>query len=173
VDGCSPAIRCRILIPDVQGGAMADKSELKQQILFTDLTDAELGMISQKIVTKSYTRGQTIFQEGEQTGGIYLVKKGKVEISKKTPDGWKQTLAVLAENHIFGELSVIEDKKTHGADATAIDATDVYLIATDKFKSLEQSDPATMYKIMRTIARLASKNVHTMNEKLMKLLISY
>lgn len=152
---------------------MADKSELKQQILFTDLTDTELGMIAQKIVVENYAKGQSIFREGEQTGGIYLVKKGKIEISKKTPDGWKQTLAILAENQIFGELSVIEDKKTHGADATAIEATEVYLFTTDKFKAFEKSDPATMYKIMRTIARLASKNVHSMNEKLMKLLISY
>ena len=30
-----------------------------------------------------------------------------------------------------------------------------------------------MYKIMKTIARIASRNVHAMNEKLMKLLISY
>ncbi len=152
---------------------MADKSELKQQILFTDLTDIELGMIAQKIEVVNYSKGQSIFREGEQTGGIYLVKKGKVEISKKTPDGWKQTLAILAENQIFGELSVIEDKKAHGADATAIEATDVYLFTTEKFKAFEKSDPATMYKIMRTIARLASKNVHSMNEKLMKLLISY
>lgn len=152
---------------------MADKSELKQQILFTDLTDSELGMIAQKIVIENYAKGQSIFREGDQTGGIYLVKKGKIEISKKTPDGWKQTLAILAENQIFGELSVIEDKKTHGADATALDTTDVYLFTAEKFKAFEKSDPATMYKIMRTIARLASKNVHSMNEKLMKLLISY
>ena len=152
---------------------MADKSELKQQILFADLTDTELGTIAQKIAIENYSKGQSIFREGEQTGGIYLVKKGRVEISKKTPDGWKQTLAVLIENQIFGELSVIEDKKTHGADAMAIETTDVYLFTTDKFKALEKSDPATMYKIMRTIARLASKNVHSMNEKLMKLLISY
>ena len=152
---------------------MADKSELKQQILFADLTDTELGTIAQKIAIENYSKGQSIFREGEQTGGIYLVKKGRVEISKKTPDGWKQTLAVLIENQIFGELSVIEDKKTHGADAMAIETTDVYLFTTDKFKALEKSDPATMYKIMRTIARLASKNVHSMNDKLVKLLISY
>ena len=29
---------------------MADKSELKKQILFSDLTDAELGMMAHKIV---------------------------------------------------------------------------------------------------------------------------
>ncbi|HEX9022055.1 MAG TPA: cyclic nucleotide-binding domain-containing protein, partial [Nitrospirota bacterium] len=97
----------------------------------------------------------------------------KVEISKNTPDGWKQTLAILTENHIFGELSVIADNKTHGADATAIETTDVYCLKTDDVKAFEKSDTTMMYKIMKTIARIASRNVHVMNEKLMKLLISY
>jgi CRP-like cAMP-binding protein len=152
---------------------MADKSELRKQMLFSDLSDAELGMIGQKIVTEHYTKGKSIFKEGEPTKGIYLVKSGKVEISKNTPDGWKQPLALLVENHIFGELSVIEDKKTHGADATALEATELYRLKADDFKALEKSDATLMYKIMKTIARIASRNVHAMNEKLMKLLISY
>jgi len=152
---------------------MPNKTELKKQILFSDLTDAELGLMAQKIAVENYPKGKQIFKEGEPTKGIYLVKSGKVEISMATPDGWKQTLAVLTDNHIFGELSVIEDKKTHGADATAIDNTEVYRFKTEDFKALEQSDAIMMYKIMKTIARIASKNVHSMNEKLMKLLISY
>jgi len=152
---------------------MADKSELRKQILFSDLTDGELGMIAQKIVVENFRKGQSIFKEGEPTKGIYLVSSGKVEISKNTPDGWKQTLAILVENHIFGELSVIEDKPTHGADATAIENAEVYRLKTEDYKALEKSDAVMMYKIMKTIARIASKNVHSMNEKLMKLLISY
>ncbi|MGE5172763.1 MAG: Crp/Fnr family transcriptional regulator [Betaproteobacteria bacterium] len=152
---------------------MADKTELKKQILFSDLSDAELGIIAQKIAVETYAKGKSIFKEGEPTKGIYLVKSGRVEISKNTPDGWKQTLALLTENHIFGELAVIEDKQTHGADATAIEATEVYRIKTEDFKTYEKSDTIMMYKIMKTIARIASRNVHAMNEKLMKLLISY
>ena len=152
---------------------MPDKAELKKQILFSDLTDAELGVIAKKIAVERFSKGKPIFRAGEKTKGIFLVKTGKVEISMMTADGWKQTLAVLLENHIFGELSVIEDKMTHGADATAIDDTEVYRFKTEDFKALEQSDTNMMYKIMKTIARIASKNVHSMNEKLMKLLISY
>ena len=152
---------------------MADTSEIRKQMLFSELTDTELGMIAKKIVTENYAKGKPIFREGEATKGIYLVKSGRVEISKNTPDGWKQTLAVLTENHIFGELAVIENKSTHGADATALDSTDVYRITAADFKAWESSDPGMMYKIMKTIARIASKNVHSMNEKLMKLLISY
>ncbi|HAS54008.1 MAG: hypothetical protein A2X56_02115 [Nitrospirae bacterium GWC2_57_13] len=152
---------------------MIDKAELKKQMLFSDLTDAELGLIAQKVTVENYAKGKSIFKEGEPTKGIYLVKQGKVEISKNTPDGWKQTLAVLSENHLFGELSVIENKATHGADATAIDDTEAYRFKTEDFKAFEQSDANMMYKIMKTIARIASRNVHSMNEKLMKLLISY
>lgn len=152
---------------------MAEKSELKKQILFSELSDAELGMIAPRIALESYAKGKTIFKEGEPTKGIYLVKSGKVEISKNTADGWKQPLAILTEKHIFGELAVIEDKKTHGADATAIEPTEVFRLKTDDFKALEKSDANMMYKIMKTIARIASRNVHAMNEKLMKLLISY
>ncbi len=152
---------------------MIDKSDLKRQILFSDLTDAEIDIIANKIAVEQYQKGKPIFREGEATKGIYLVKSGRVEISKITADGWKQTLAVLTENHIFGELSVIEDKKVHGADATAIEPTEVYRITAEDFKALEKTDTNMMYKIMKTIARVASKNVHSMNEKLLKLLVSY
>ena len=42
---------------------MADKSELRRQILFSDLSDAELGMIAQKISVESFTKGKSIFKE--------------------------------------------------------------------------------------------------------------
>ncbi len=152
---------------------MADTAELRKQILFSELTDNELGKIAQKIVVEKFAKGTPIFKTGEPTKGLFLVKTGKVEISMMTADGWKQTLAVLTENHLFGELSVIEDNPTHGADAVAIDDAEIYYLTTEDFKAFERSDTAMMYKIMKTIARIASKNVHTMNEKLMKLLISY
>ncbi|HWR72016.1 MAG TPA: cyclic nucleotide-binding domain-containing protein, partial [Nitrospirota bacterium] len=107
---------------------MVNKAELKKQMLFSELTDEELDMIAKKIADEQYSKGKPIFRAGEATKGIYLVKSGKVEISLLTADGWKQPLAVLSENQIFGELSVIEDKKTHGANATAIEDTAVFRI---------------------------------------------
>ncbi len=152
---------------------MVTAPDIKTQKLLSELDDAELAIVAKKISVEPYPKGAVIFREGEPTKGICLVNKGKVEISKTTADGWKQTLAVFTELQFFGELSVIEDRKHHSTNATAIDATELYRITTEDFKQFEQSDPLMMYKIMRTIARMASRNVHTMNEKLMKALISY
>ena len=152
---------------------MVPASDIKTQKLLGELDDAELSVVAKKISVEPYPKGAVIFREGEPTRGICLVNKGKVEISKTTADGWKQTLAVLTELQFFGELSLIEGKKHHSTNATALEATELYRIMTEDFKQFEQSEPLMMYKIMRTIARMASRNVHTMNEKLMKALISY
>ncbi|HTG00936.1 MAG TPA: cyclic nucleotide-binding domain-containing protein [Nitrospirota bacterium] len=152
---------------------MSNKSELRLQTLFSELNDAELDVIAGKIVSRDYAKGATIFREGDPTKGLYLIRKGKVEISKMTSDGWRQTLAVLPQNHFFGELSVVEGRQIHSADATAIDDTFCFEYSKDDLLKLETSDPALMYKIMRAIARTASRNVHKMNEKLLKALISY
>lgn len=152
---------------------MVDIADIKKQILFSDLNDAELALISKKMTVEDYPKGKFIFREGEPASCIYLVHKGKVEVSKTTTDGWKQRLAVLGENHFFGELSVVEHKKMHGADTVALDDCEVYEVTADDLRSLEQTDPGIAYKIMRTIARVSSKNLHSMNEKLLKLLISY
>jgi len=152
---------------------MISTIDLRKQKLLGDLNDSELDLIAKRMSVETHAKGAKIFGEGEPTKGICLVHKGKVEISKTTPDGWKQTLAVISTGQFFGELSVIEDRKAHSTNAHAIDATELYRITTDDFKELEKSQPAMMYKMMKTIARMAGRNVHSMNEKLMKALISY
>jgi len=152
---------------------MVDINDLKGQILLEGLDEESLRKLAGMIDSKTYSRGETIFREGDSTEGIYMVKKGSVEINKETPDGWKQKLARLTENHFFGELSVIENKESHGANAEALEDTELLVIHKDKFSEMEQSDPALMARLMKTIARVASRNVHIMNDRLVKLLISY
>lgn len=152
---------------------MISAKDLRKQRLFSEFDDAELDRIALKLGVETYAKGAPVFVEGAPTRGICLVNSGRVEISKITPDGWKQTLAVLGEGQFFGELSLIEGKRNHSTNATAIDATELYRIKSDDFEALERAEQALMYKIMKTVARMASRNVHTMNDRLMKALISY
>jgi CRP/FNR family transcriptional regulator, cyclic AMP receptor protein len=152
---------------------MITTADLKQQKLLADLDDGERELIARRLTRETYAKGARIFGEGERTQGIFLVKAGKVEISKTTPDGWKQTLAVVAAPCFFGELSVIEDRETRATSAVALDNAELYRLRTEDFRELERIESLMMYKIMKTIARTASRNVHMMNEKLMKALISY
>lgn len=152
---------------------MAKINELKSQRLLEGLDSKNLEKVGKLVDAIEVQKGDTVFKEGDPTRGIYMVKKGTVEINKVTPDGWKQKLIEINENHFFGELSVIENKESHGANAEAVDDTELFVINKEKFEEMEKSDPSLMAKLMKTIARVASRNVHTMNNKLIKLLISY
>ncbi|MEK7742232.1 MAG: cyclic nucleotide-binding domain-containing protein, partial [Nitrospirota bacterium] len=84
---------------------MVNISELKKQILFEDISNSELEKLAKVIKEVSLKKGEFLFKEGEDTKGIYMIRSGKIEINKVTPDGWKQTLAVLSTGNFFGELS--------------------------------------------------------------------
>ncbi|GAB4411513.1 MAG: hypothetical protein OHK0032_07430 [Thermodesulfovibrionales bacterium] len=145
---------------------------LKGQVLLEDLDEKELQKIGSIIKELTFKNGEYLFREREDTKGIYLIQSGKVEISKTTPDGWKQTLAVLSPGHFFGELSIIE-KRRHDASAIAIENAEVLLIRKEDFEKMENEDLLLASRIMKKLILVLSKNLRRMNERFLNALISY
>jgi CRP-like cAMP-binding protein len=145
---------------------------LKEQILLEDLDDAELGKLGGIVKEMPFRKGEYLFREKEETRGIFLVHSGKVEISKITPDGWKQTLAVLAKGSFFGELSIIEHR-LHEANAVALEDTVLLFITKEDFGKIEKEDLLLAAKIMKRLILVLSRNLRQMNEKFLSALISY
>lgn len=151
---------------------MVGPEELKKQILLEDLDNSELENIGKIIKELPFKKGEYIFKEKEDTRGIFLIHSGKVEISKVTPDRWKQTLAVLSKGNFFGELSIIEHR-LHEANAVALEDTMVFLIKKDDFERMENEDLLLASRIMKRLILVLSKNLRQMNEKFLNALISY
>ncbi|MDA8238878.1 MAG: cyclic nucleotide-binding domain-containing protein [Nitrospiraceae bacterium] len=145
---------------------------LKQQVLLEDLNTQELTRMSKAIRRLHMKKGEAIFKEKEDTKGLYLIHSGKVEISKVTTDGWKQTLAAFTKGHFFGELSILEKRK-HEASAFAVEDTEILLLGKEDFEKMEKDDPALAFKIMKKIALVMCKNLRRMNDKFLNALISY
>ncbi len=151
---------------------MIKTSLLKQQILFEELDDKELKKIAGIVKKISFKKGEYLFKEKEDTKGLYFIHSGKVEISKITPDGWKQTLAALGSRHFLGELSIIE-KRRHEATSVALENTEMFFITKKDFETMEKEDTVLASKIIKKIALVMCKNLRRMNEKFLSSLISY
>ncbi|MDP2277013.1 MAG: cyclic nucleotide-binding domain-containing protein [Nitrospirota bacterium] len=151
---------------------MVNISELKKQILFEDISNSELEKLAKVIKEVSLKKGEFLFNEGEDTKGIYMVRSGKIEINKVTPDGWKQTLAVLTTGSFFGELSIIEKRK-HEANAVAIENTELLKLPKEEFEKLEKEDVVLASQILKKLVLVMSKNLRRMNEKFLNALINY
>jgi len=151
---------------------MISKSELKKQVLFEDISDSELEKLSNIMKELSLKKDEFLFKEGDDTKGIYMIRSGKIEITKVTTDGWKQTIAVLSTGNFFGELSIIEKRK-HEANAVAIENTELLKLPKEEFEKLENEDLELAAKIMKKLILVLSKNLRRMNEKFLKALINY
>jgi len=147
-------------------------SELKKQILFKNIGDADLEKLSKSLVKKSFKKGDFLFKEGEDTTGIYMICSGKVEINKVTPDGWNQMLAILAAGNFFGELSILENRR-HEANAVAIEDTELLKLPKEEFEKLERENSILATLILKTLALVMCKNLRRMNEKFLNALINY
>ncbi|MBF0474059.1 MAG: cyclic nucleotide-binding domain-containing protein [Nitrospirae bacterium] len=176
---------------------MSIVEDLSRQILLENLNPEEIKVIASAVEAIKFSTNDPIFTEGQHTKGVYLINYGEVEISRKlpidlktkmlitlrnvqhccdirkTPYGWKQVFAKLIEGFFFGELAIVENLEKHTIDAIALEDTEVYLIRTNKFNEMCDANPHLLIKIMKTIAKTASKNVRNLDRQLLKILIGY
>lgn len=154
------------------GVIMIKPGVLKEQVLFEDIDEAGLKSIANIIKKLSFKKGEYLFREKEDTKGLYLMHSGKVEVSKVTADGWKQTLAIFTKGHFLGELSILE-KRRHEANAIALEDTETFLIPKGDFERMEKENLLLALKIIKKLLIIMCKNLRRMNEKFINVLISY
>jgi len=99
---------------------------------------------------KKLNPGEVLFNEGEQGDVMYLIRQGKIKITKGKGEDEK-VLAVLKEGDFFGEMAIIDGSPR---SAGAIAATPVSLLVIDKenFQSKIRENPLIHY-ILETISR--------------------
>jgi CRP-like cAMP-binding protein len=151
---------------------MIDMGVLRKQVLFEGIEPRHLEYLAGIIKEVSLKKDGLLFKEGDPTKGLYLIKSGRIEISKMTPDGWRQTLAVVPEGGFFGELSIIE-KRNHEATAKALENTEILKLLRDDFDRLEKENQELALQIMKRIALVMSNNLRRMNERFLKALVNY
>ncbi len=151
---------------------MIDYQALKKQILFKDMNDDELRKIAGIIERVQARQGEVLFQEEDRTKGLWLIKSGKVQISKMAGDGWRQTLVVLGAGHFFGELAIIENRQ-HVSRAEAVEDSELLLLPKDKFEKLVSEDCELALNFFKSMVVALSQNLRRMNDKFLSVLISY
>lgn len=151
---------------------MLSVSELKKQVLLEDISEEGLEQLAKLLDVIHLKKGEFLFKEGDETTGIYMIRSGKIEISKLTADGWKQTLAVLSTGNFFGELSILEKRK-HEASAVALENTELMKLSKEAFEKMEVENTVLAFGVIKKIALVMSKNLRRMNEKFLNALINY
>ncbi|MCX8029437.1 MAG: Crp/Fnr family transcriptional regulator [Brevinematales bacterium] len=98
-----------------------------------------------------FNEGDIIFCEFEPGEEMYVIKEGKVRITK-IQNNKEKTIDVIGPGEIFGEMALIDnDKRT----ATVIAETDVVLVKVDRdnFEILAKNNPPWALKLLKNFSR--------------------
>ncbi len=134
------------------------KIKLLQSVsLFWDLTEEELGYISEKMVSKNYDAGQMILLEASEGEQCFFVTEGSVKITRLSKKGREAILAILSDGDFFGEMSLL-DGEFRSANVVALDDTEVLTLNRNDFLLVLKNYPQIAIRLLKEMAHRLRKS---------------
>ena len=104
---------------------MSDKTKiwyLQNFNLLEGMDESSMEMMDHNSKMKKSSKREIIYFPEERSDNIYLLKEGKVKISRISEDGKKTTLHLVGPGEIFGESSILGQEKRENIAEVVEDA---------------------------------------------------
>ncbi|MBI3606924.1 MAG: Crp/Fnr family transcriptional regulator [Nitrospirae bacterium] len=123
---------------------------LQRVNLFQEMTGEEMRELERTTRMESVKKRSAVFLPGEPSRHVYLLKTGRVKISRVSEEGREVTLALLEPGEIFGELEVLDDSP-RDTIAEALDDSAICLIPREQFLALVRLKPELSFRLTKLI----------------------
>ena len=129
--------------------------------IFNHLEEEQMDEVMALIHSRSYKKGEDIYQTGNASGALYIVRRGRVKIYRISESGKEQILRILNPGDFTGELALFNES-VHDAFASALVDTDICMIKRNDLQNLLLKYPNISMKILSELShRLAQSETQT------------
>ncbi len=149
------------MMTDKAGGAL-----LRANAVFKGVPAKEIEGLVQVTQTARHRSREFIFEEGDASLWLYVVKTGRVKILKHSRAGKDVVLELLGPGEIFGGVAVLE-KRPYPAAAQAMETAEVLKIPRDALLALAERHPS----IVREMALMISQRLRAAHESVKSLAV--
>lgn len=118
--------------------------DIRQVAIFNTLSPKDAREIQPYFIDGSFEKKETIFSEGDPSEWLYIVKKGKVKITKLSQEGKEIILEIIQPMDYFGGIAVVRGFP-YPANAVAMEATEVLKVSRKNLLSIMDRFPNLMY----------------------------
>ena len=127
------------------------KKIVAENVLFSGLSDEELDKITRIGILKNYGRGESIFFEGDDGDGFYMVIEGRVKIFKMSLEGKEQILHIFGPGEPFGEVPVFHGQP-FPANAMALVQSKLLFFPRLEFINLVTGNPSLALNMLAMLS---------------------
>ncbi len=120
--------------------------------LFRDLSDRDMSELDRVTTMTSVPRGRVFYRPEEVGEVLFLVKDGRVQLYRISPEGKKLVIATLGPGTLFGEMALL-GQQMHNTFAEALDDCLIYVMSRADLERLILSKPSVGLRVLEITGR--------------------
>jgi CRP/FNR family cyclic AMP-dependent transcriptional regulator len=120
--------------------------------LFRDLSDRDISDLDRVTTMTSVPRGRVFYRPEEVGEVLFLVKDGRVQLYRISPEGKKLVIATLGPGTLFGEMALL-GQQMHNTFAEALDDCLIYVMSRTDLERLILSKPSVGLRVLEITGR--------------------
>ncbi|MCK1299403.1 cyclic nucleotide-binding domain-containing protein [Bradyrhizobium sp. 24] len=134
-----------VSVPDVKAFLLATP-------FFGGIPDQSLDLLMSMLVECRFDTGVTVVTEGEPGRSLFIVKSGRLAVSKRANSGSIIPISVLEPGDFFGEMTLIE-MQNRSATVIAESPTVLYELTAQKLYACYKADIHAYVIVLQNINR--------------------
>lgn len=128
------------------------REALSEIDIFQDLSDQEMDEMDRSTTMSTCEPGRVFYGPDEAGEVLFLLKRGRVQLYRLSPEGKKLVVAVLGKGAIFGEMSLV-GQGMHNAFAEAIDHCTLCVMSRLDVERIIEQKPQVALRFLESMAR--------------------
>ncbi len=120
--------------------------------LFSHVTDSDLEQIASHLIERRYPRNTTIMEEGLPGDYMYILREGRVKVTKLSDDGREKILDFLDEGKFVGEMALLE-RAPRSASVKSLSPVRVLALSRGDFMGLIKKSPDLALAVIQELSR--------------------
>lgn len=124
---------------------------IKSATLFRGLPSDQIAIISRLTLEKQYQRGESIFFEGEEADGFYIIAEGQVKIFKINQLGKEHILHIFGPGEPIGEVPVFGGNP-YPASAEALVRSSMLFFPRREFVRILEENPSLSLNMLAVLS---------------------
>ena len=120
--------------------------------VFEGLGSDDLTALTESALRRNYAPHQVIFSQGDPAAAMFLIKAGRVKLSKVTESGEEITLDIRKAGDFLGETAINEDTE-YPVRALCLEETLICGFTKASFEELVLKHPGIGLKVIQNLTR--------------------
>ena len=121
---------------------------LAGQPLFAGMSGAALGALADQVEWFALGGGRLLFDQGEESDGMYLLVHGRLSASRRQADGGIRTLGTIAAGETVGETGLLAGEPRN-ARVVALRDCELLFLPRIGFEQLARTHPEAMLRLVQ------------------------